>query len=133
LQHCCRGIQRYSAVYNAIQRYTGHISHWFINLAMMMLRRQRPYADRIWSLDTVIKCSKMRSIAPVRLACFHAISVSIWLCHPYRTPRSFVERFTPTTKDIQYLAQPFRLYCICATAIQSFEPLRLWFFTELAL
>jgi hypothetical protein len=85
-----------------------------------MLRRQRPYADRIWSLDTVIKCSKMSSIAPVRLACFHAIC--LYMALPFFTERRvrLSKGLPPQTKDFQYLAQPFRLYCICATAMQYF-------------
>jgi hypothetical protein len=50
--------------------------------------------DRIWSLDTVIKCSKMSSIAPVRLACFHAIMSLYGLAIFYRTPRSLFESFS---------------------------------------
>jgi hypothetical protein len=87
LQLCCRGTQRYSAVYWANIRIGLLTWQW-----RQMLCHQLSYADRIWSLDTVIKCS-ISSIAPVRLACFHAKMSLYGFAILYRTPRSLFERF----------------------------------------
>jgi hypothetical protein len=69
-----------------------------------MLCHHRHYIDRIWSLDTMNKCSKRSLIASVRFAYFHAMTplLSFYHLHGFsfykalgnisRTPRPFVFR-----------------------------------------